>query len=173
MARFTSGWTPSHRSATSDSNDNPYRGHPVLLALRVTLLNWAVRADTTMHTEWGEVRQVLRGDVVTSYEQLGEQLDVSIKGARLLIKKLQKLGFLGSNKGSRGLHLSILEYSDICNEEKNKGSKLGSSGAAEGQQVGQRIGQGNKKTKKQGPPAAGFGKSMRQAAEEREQEIKK
>lgn len=159
MSRFPKGWTPCHRSVTLDDPDqNPYCGHPLLLAARMTLLNWASRYDTQT-LRWGRHIDVRRGDVLCTNESLQRMLSLTEKQVRVVIRNLQKIGFLGTEpgtkKGTRGYHLRITDYEGICADEKGKGTGNGTTTGTERAPRGHRNGQGDKRNKLDKAPAAG------------------
>lgn len=158
MARFTSGWTPSHRSSTSDSDDNPYFGDGLLLALRVILINWAARRPTQIRTNCGDLRTVARGDIVTSHAQLARQLGCTVDMVRCRLSRAldPETGFLTSMKPSRGLHLRIKDYDVICVHDPDDPSISPSIGPASAQHRPNVLDKGNKKTNKQAGPAGGY-----------------
>lgn len=151
LMRFDQGWVPLPRSIfKDDQHSNPFHGDCMLSSIWLALLSWA-NVEPTQATGHGRIIELPRGDVLTSYEEVARVLGITTKQARLRIEKLVTHGFLGRKKGSKGLHLTIQNYEEICYPTKNKGSTKGSRRAADGQQMGNVL---NKETKKQNSKGA-------------------
>jgi DnaD/phage-associated family protein len=95
----------------------------------------------------GQIIQLNRGQVATSYQQLVDDIgdkDITVKVVRNAIEKLVKYDFLAKDeakaKAKQGLLLTVVNYDVYQNSDnykgKDKGKETGITGAKEGQSEG-------------------------------------
>lgn len=120
---MSDGWIKLHRSILSwDWYDDPNT-----FRLFIHLLIRANHKDAS----WRGV-QVSRGQLITSYASLSNELKLSVKQIRVSLTKLKKTGEVASQSNSQHTVLTVKNYDSYQSEGKPEGKRGASEGQAEG-----------------------------------------
>lgn len=126
MGRFTNGWVKIPRSLIEERWDG------TLGNLFIRLLIMANYQDGQPFIRNGRVFSLLRGQVLTSLNELSKLLDVDRKTVTRYLQKLKDLGEIWDTKDRRGTVITIINYSTLQNDGTSIGIPTGTSTGTSG-----------------------------------------
>lgn len=121
------GWIKMHRSLLEwEWYDD--------LPVKVLFIHVLLRANHAPKKWRGEMIET--GSLITSLSKLAEETGLSIKQVRNSIKKLEKTGELGTQRGKAWTKITVCKYKDYQACEEKEGTEEGKAGAHEGHSEG-------------------------------------